>query len=147
MHRTFAAAAGIVVVPAFLYGLVLAGSPLVERQRKLDEKRVIDVRTIAQTAMEYVYQGDDYRWREQAEPQRALPETLQQLAQLSERHRVPLEGPKDEPYIHRVLDVNRFEVCATFSFPAERSRWTAPFWDHSAGGHCYQFDTTVPNLP
>ncbi|MHC4653043.1 MAG: DUF5671 domain-containing protein, partial [Planctomycetota bacterium] len=58
LHRTFAAAAGVVVVPAFLYGLVLAGSPLVERQRKLDEQRVIDVRTIAQAAMEYVYQGD-----------------------------------------------------------------------------------------
>ena len=147
LHRTFAAAAGVVVVPAFLYGLVLAGSPLVERQRKLDEQRVIDVRTIAQAAMEYVYQGDDYRWREQAEPQRALPETLQQLAQLSEHHRVPLEGPKGQPYTYRVLDENRFEVCAAFSFPAERTRWTAPFWDHPAGGHCYQFDTSVPNLP
>jgi hypothetical protein len=147
LHRTFAAVAGAVLLPVFVYGLVLAGSPLTERQRKLDEQRVDDVRTIALAAMDYVYDGDQYRWKEEAEPQRDLPESLQQLAQQSERHRVPLEDPEGEVYVYRVMDEHRFEVCATFNFPNERVRWNAPFWDHPAGRHCYTFNITNPDLP
>jgi hypothetical protein len=147
LHRTFAAAAGAVLIPAFVYGAVLAGSPVTERQRKLDEQRVDDVRTIAVAAMDYVYEGDHYRFRDKAEPQRELPETLEQLAQLSEHHRVPLEDPAGEAYVYRVTDDGRFEVCATFTFPREQLRWHAPFWDHPAGRHCYSFDITNPDLP
>ncbi|MHC4128184.1 MAG: DUF5671 domain-containing protein [Planctomycetota bacterium] len=147
LHRTFAAAAGVVLLPAFIYGVVLAGSPLAERQRKLDEQRVDDVRTIARAAMDFVYDGDHYRRKEEAEPQRDLPQTLQQLAQQSERHRVPLEDPEGEAYVYRVMDENRFEVCATFNFPREQNRWKPPFWDHPAGPHCYSFDITTPDLP
>jgi hypothetical protein len=108
---------------------------------------VDDVRTIARAAMDFVYDGDHYRRKEEAEPQRDLPQTLQQLAQQSERHRVPLEDPEGEAYVYRVMDENRFEVCATFNFPREQNRWKPPFWDHPAGPHCYTFDITTPDLP
>ena len=128
-----AAAAGVFLTLAL--GLFMAGSPRSERQRRLDQQRVEDLRAISAAVQDY--------YREY----RALPDSLGLLAQLPqggvEAIRDPLSG---QPYEYQPLDSLRYQLCARFdaadstSWPRDRERpgGPSPFRRHSAGRECFE---------
>jgi hypothetical protein len=145
MHRTYGILTSTLVLLAIANGLFLTGSPVTERQRRMDTQRIQDIRTIAEATFDYVHQ--DARWTRPlpATIARSLPETLEQIAQASVRQRVQVTDPAGVPYLYRKDDRAHFRVCTTFAF--ENHEQYAPFWDHPAGEHCYVFDITKPDLP
>jgi hypothetical protein len=115
-------------------GLVMAGSPGVERQRRLDRQRVEDLRTLSAGIQDY--------YREY----RALPDSLTLLAQLPgagwNRVRDPVTGV---PYEYRPIDSLRYELCARFDAAetadspehVEMPGRPAMFLEHGAGRSCF----------
>ena len=145
LSRSYGSIASAAVLESFVYGLVLAGSPGTERLRKIDAQRVNDVRTIAEAVLDAVHGSDRWSKPVSSGPIKPLPKTLEEVAALSVRQRVPLTDGTGEPYIYSVADRTHFSVCTVFAF--ENREQYAPFWDHSSGKHCYKFDAAQTNLP
>lgn len=141
--RLFAGTVAVAVVAALVAGLVIAGSPLDARARRLDDQRVSDLRSIADAA-------DDY-WKQHE----ALPPDLETLAQeRAVRVRSIRDPQTDTPYEYRILGERQYELCATFDLahpeahprttyrdPDSRwGRWDERFWDHGPGRTCFEIE-------
>ncbi len=114
-----------VVGIAVVAGLVLIGSPGEERMRRLDAKRVSDLRMIVSSI-------DDY-WRRHDR----LPSTLTDFANEPDLSPPTRDPETDEPYEYRALDSTAYEICSVFHLPAPGSRKDADFWFHASGRQCY----------
>jgi hypothetical protein len=123
-------------------GFVMAGSPRVERQRKLDLQRIADLRTLSSGVQSYYH---EYR---------TLPESLEQLASLPGGGLSPPRDPLGgQPYEYRTLDSLRYELCATFETADESAE--APFrrpegdafWRHTPGRNCFAIRVARAGLP
>ncbi len=117
----------LVVGVSVAFGLWFAGSPASERDRRLDARRVEDLRRIAD--------GVDLYWTRQGR----LPPSLDALAG-ADGDLVSLEDPvTTDRYAYRILSTAAFELCAHFD-----TETTSPdgrgFWRHSAGRHCFEAD-------
>lgn len=124
-QRTAAVSAVVILVLAAIgFGLYLSGSPAEARLRRLDERRVDDLRNLRTLA-------DAYWTRE-----RRLPASLSDLPPRdSARFRDPVSG---ELYGYRVTGDSTYELCATFARPAEDGYYAArAYWRHEQGEHCY----------
>ena len=96
-------ASGTAVVAAVAVGLVLLGSPVQERERRIDDRRVADLHGIAAAT--------DLYWTRHTR----LPASLDDLA-AEPGLRVSTRDPtSSEMYGYRALDGGRYEVCATFA--------------------------------
>ena len=125
------------VALAVIIGVVVMGSPGEARARRLDERRVADLRQITWATNAY-RAGHD-----------RLPGSLQELAQdpqASLHSRDPATG---EAYDYQVLGPKTYAVCARFeradpdsSYPEPESR-TEEAWRHGAGRQCFQRDAPV----
>jgi hypothetical protein len=119
-----------VVGAAVAAGLVILGSPSDARLRRLDERRVAELRQLARDI--------DVFWTRRA----ALPASLDALAGeagLGERRADPDTG---EPYAYRAIDATHYELCAVFAAEAG-APGLAPdlaFWAHGAGRHCFTIE-------
>jgi hypothetical protein len=126
------AAAGIFVSMAL--GLYMAGSPVAERQRRVDLQRIEDLRTLSAGMQSYF---NEYR---------VLPDSLELLSQIPgggmTGFRDPLSG---RPYEYRTVDSVRYELCAFFDradsagvkpYVEEPGR-TSDFWHHGPGRQCF----------
>ena len=116
-----------VVAVAVVVGLMLVGPPGVERDRRLDERRVEDLREIADAI--------DLHWtRRGSFPQAldALPDTVASDASFSD----PASG---QSYGYRVLTESTFELCASFG-TEELPPSLEVFWSHPAGRHCFDLE-------
>jgi hypothetical protein len=130
-----AAVAGVIVVVGI--GLFLSGSPSEARVRRLDERRLEDLR---QTS----YAIDGYFSRHGRLP--AALDTLVREAGGSAGVRDPVT---QQPYAYRSIDSTRYELCATFDRPSDDDdetgrprRWPADWsWAHPAGRHCFALET------
>ncbi len=114
-----------VVVAAVIAGVLLIGSPGEERMRRLDAKRVADLRTIVSSIDDYWQRHDrlpialaDFGSEPDLSPQTRDPET-------------------DDLYEYRALDSTAYELCSVFNLPAVRSRTDADFWFHAEGRQCF----------
>lgn len=114
-------------VAAVVGGFMLVDSPAEARLKRLDGRRVEDLRQIASAV--------DGHWaRHQtlpASPAEALAAVEWQAA---------LRDPvTEEPYPYRVIDARQYELCATFdrASDAPPSRYGDPFWSHTAGQQCF----------
>jgi len=124
-------AAALVAVAATL-GIAFAvmESPAEARARKIDQRRIEDLRALATTVSRYSEENDG-----------ALPPDLQTAVD-STGFEVRLHDPvTGEPYSYRPLDDRHIELCATFESaePPEGRRWTRvdDHWSHPAGDHCW----------
>jgi hypothetical protein len=146
LHRIFAAVAGSLLGLVILYGFVVAGSPGSERDRKTDELRVDDIRTIADAILDYAYDGRRYQ---ATTPDEILdvPTSLSAFVKENPRYSISLTDPTGEAYRYEALGSDVFNVCSTFDTQSESLQWQAPFWEHPAGAYCYTFDTSRPDLP
>jgi hypothetical protein len=147
LHRTFAAIAVVVVGTAVVWGFVVVGSPGTERRRKIDERRVDDLRAIENAVRELcvVHDGGSKKLRA------PLPATLDDLVERASREGISryrygginITDPESgEAYGYRITGEAKFELCATFSLPRDNRK--DPWWDHSTGTHCYTVDLLAP---
>ncbi|TSC58994.1 MAG: hypothetical protein Greene041619_175 [Candidatus Peregrinibacteria bacterium Greene0416_19] len=136
-HQFFGIVATGIVLVAFVWGLLIVGSPITGRRHRFDERRLEDLRTISNEISMYVYEGK--MGDPNAKPARPVPVSLEQAAANVQYHRLNLIDPETgAPYGYRVIDSARYDLCATFAFA--RTQQYDIFWDHPDGRHCYSFD-------
>jgi type II secretory pathway pseudopilin PulG len=120
MNRAAAMASAVVVLVVVITGLIISGSPGEQRQVRLDQQRINDLRSLSS-------QIDAY-WQRQGE----LPTELASLidgTRVSSISRDPNTGQAYE---------------SQYEEGSERA-----FWDHPAGRHCFSFTASGdrPGLP
>ena len=130
-----AIAVSAVVVAATIAGIVTLGSPTVQRQRRLDERRIADLRGIESAITVY--------WHRR----HALPPDLATLS-----NEPGLRANTHDPEAGAAYDYERtgaeaYRLCAVFAFDSAaeattRERAVASNWSHGAGRHC--FDLRIP---
>lgn len=137
----YGAVAAAVVVAALIAGFFNIEAPQVVREMRLDEQQVHDLQDI-QYRIE-----DHYRTHDE------LPAAV---ADLYAGIPVPEAPEGREPYSYQTTGTSKYELCATFAHPTQRSEGAravpiepraAPLnynWDHTAGRVC--FDRSVEAL-
>src|SRR5688572_3877367 len=114
----------VAVAAAVVAGIYVLGSPVEERARRLDERRVQDLSGIAQAV--------DLYWTRESR----LPASLDQLRSDSGAT-ITLADPS--PYDYRHLEDGKYELCASFEGDSRDSnRFDNGFWTHRAGRQCFQ---------
>lgn len=136
-----------VVAVVVVVGFWLVGSPLEERTRKFDERRVNDLQLIQSEIMNY--------WRNKAE----LPKNLAVLNDDIRGLRIPKDPVTGQEYEYVVAASEKFSLCANFALSSDASKdnnssWsTGPryevktsydagypseVWAHGAGRVCFE---------
>lgn len=133
--------AGVVTVAIFLavvYGLFLVGTPAQQRLIQFDERRVSDLQQIT-------FAIDSY-W----ERNKRLPETLGDLRDPRYYVQAITDPKMGEPYEYRILNEDRYELCAAFETDSSQyeGEFPKPFseqtWNHGAGRTCFTLEVRKP---
>lgn len=120
------AAIGVVVL-AIVVGLVISGSPMQQRELRLDEARVADLRSLSAALARF--------YRETA----ALPGSLEQLVDGRNLSRLPRDPVADTGYSYTQTSPAAYRLCTEFARASDTSL-RDDFWTHAAGRHCFEFD-------
>lgn len=124
-RQALAGVVSVVVFAAVIAGIVILGSPSEERARRLDQRRVSELRGI-RSAVDFFY-VDKGR----------LPASLDELA-TQPGVRVSADPVTNEAYRYRPLGGDAFELCATFERASELQPGSGvDIWQHPAGAHCF----------
>lgn len=116
----------LVLVAVIGTALVLMGSPNAERVRRLDERRVQELQSLA-AAVDVFWTRND-----------SLPESIDRLKQVQGGGFATHDPVTNVAYEYRVLGGARFELCATFDSGTTADSGRAPgFWSHQAGRQCF----------
>ena len=123
-----AAGAAVVVAAVLAFGFRILGPPRDQRAISADERRVADLRGIAQQL--------------QAQQTPQLPTTLAELRQTVLLHlRDPLTNT---PYEYHPKTGSSYELCATFETASAEDdseyQPPSPFWRHLKGHQCFELD-------
>jgi hypothetical protein len=123
------AALAITVVVA---GLLMIESPGETRLQRLDERRIHDLREVSRSVALF--------WTLNEE----LPDSLVELADVGGVTELPADPESGAPYDYRVIDSEKYELCAEFGRNSERGNGPPAddFWSHTEGRYCFQL---VPN--
>ena len=118
----------VVVLSGVIVGICLLDSPAQERLRRLDERRVDDLRELS-------YEVDFYWTREST-----LPTSLEELSSEPGVFVDLLDPETGQPYEYRVLSSNTYELCAVFALDTaeEQERFYKDVWSHGPGRQCFQ---------
>jgi len=136
--RSFGAAALVVVLIAAIGGFVVAGSPGGERERRIDEERVRDLKAIRGEIVNICRRTPQVVGTP-PELVRPLPASLEELVRDARRVRPRIRDPRTgEPYAYDVLGESRYRLCATFT--TVRDFDDDVQWNHPVGRHCYELD-------
>lgn len=121
------AAGAIAVLASLAAAIAVIGTPAQQRRMRFDEARVRDLERL-QLAIAG-YRRDEGR----------LPPRLDAIARL--RRDTPRDDRDPEtgaPYGYRIIEGDRYALCAVFALPTPDSgRWADPDWRHPAGRHCF----------
>ena len=124
----------VAVTAAVVAGIYVLGSPLDERARRLDERRVEDLSGISQAI--------DVYWTRQS----SLPASLDRLRPETGANVTVADPVTGAPYEYMVLDARRYRLCAKFDTDSattdgEPGRYefagVSPEWQHPAGRYCF----------
>jgi hypothetical protein len=119
----------VAVSAAVIAGFVLSGTPMAQRLERLDARRQSDLQQLAVELNVY--------WRAQG----ALPEDIQRVVDGRRMSRLPTDPVSGLPYPYQRLSAEAYRLCASFERASEP--WEPQdFWNHPAGEHCYEFETT-----
>lgn len=127
--RAVVGVATLSVAAVVVAGLFVIGAPSQERARRLDARRVEDLREISESANLYF------------DRHQRLPSSLGELS--SEGGvAISTHDPEAHPYEYRVTADRTYEVCASFQRDsAERGpRASGDFWSHGPGRQCFQLE-------
>ncbi len=125
-RRLLAGLAVLFVAAVVTAALLVLGWPSGERARRLDERRVEDLRRLAAGV-------DEYYQRNQV-----LPASLERLAARPDGPNVLTDPVTRRPYDYKPLGAYAYELCATFddALPEEER---GPWW-HGEGRRCFSLD-------
>ena len=126
-----------VVVAAVIGGIILLDSPAQERLRRLDERRVDDLRELA-------YALDRYWTREGT-----IPPSLEELAGEPGVFVELFDPGTGQPYEYQVLSSSTYELCAQFARDTaeEQDRFYKDYWAHGPGRQCFELEAQDVNRP
>jgi len=133
-EQVFAAVLVAAVVGAVAAGLAVVGSPAKARLRRLDERRIEDLRDISQaTDRHYLRYGRLPPSLDSLTPEIGAPSSIRDPAGA-------------EPYVYRVLSDSTYELCARFALGSSTSegRFGPDLWAHRAGQQCFQLQGRRP---
>ena len=119
----------VAVAAVVIVGVILLDSPAQERLRRLDERRVSDLREIS-------YAVDAYWTREGM-----LPPSLEELSSEERIVRELADPETGADYEYRVLGDSSYELCAIFASEMDVRSRDVPYghvWSHGAGRQCFQ---------
>ena len=125
------------VVAAVIIGVILLDSPAQERLRRLDERRVADLREIADEL--------DYYWTREG----ILPSSLEELSAEPGVFVELFDPETGQPYEYRVLSSSTYELCAQFARDTaeEQDRFYKDYWAHGPGRQCFELEAQDVNRP
>lgn len=142
VNRSFFAFAIAAVAVVLVWGAFIVGSPVAERARRFDDRRVEDFRMIVMEIENIAYDGTMKPVSPTGEmmpPSKPLPKTLEQVRAGAMYATPDIFDPETgEPYEYTVLTSTTYELCAVFSFVREEKYDI--LWNHPAGRHCYSID-------
>ncbi len=129
--------ATLIVITTLIAGLIAIGPPELQRQHKLDEQRVADLKNISQHLKYY------------SEQHKQLPADLATL----ERQpglRIPSDPQSGVAYEYATTKDGGYRLCAAFALESEHGQKTRFYpdtseWTHGAGRNC--FDRQASKLP
>lgn len=142
LHRDYFWGSLAIVLIAVIWGIVLAGSPMSERERKFDDRRVEDLQAIEREVSNIVYGVKAVSNTPSATtPVKPVPATLDDVVAQAVYQKPNIVDPETHaPYIYSVQDSTHYQLCATFN--VERTLTYDIFWNHPAGNHCFAIDVT-----
>lgn len=143
--RSFAAAAGVVVLASLVLGFFNVGTPQHARQVSLDERRSGDLQNIAEVIHE--------RYAAEKSTPFTLPKSLDDFAlpatcpQGTSYYAHCKQDPETGvPYAYQPEPTGtKYRLCATFASPSEQ-RPDDP-WAHPAGRKCFSLDASREPAP
>jgi type II secretory pathway pseudopilin PulG len=129
--RWLLVAAAVVIVAAVAGAIAVIGTPGTQRQLRMDDRRVDDLRQIEAAAREYRKRTG------------TLPEGLDVLVAQPGVALSIADPETAAPYGYRRLAGDRFSLCAVFATDTavrrdDRRQWTGTQWAHGAGRHCFE---------
>lgn len=127
-RQLIAGAAVALVVIAIGAGLLVLGPPSGVRARRLDERRVADLR-------EWTRAIDDY-WTHNQRLPAALDEITMRVSHPLRAH----DPVTREPYRYAVTGAVTYELCAVFERASDDDVGPASIWNHGAGLTCFAFE-------
>lgn len=132
----FRLALSVIVGAALVWGFILAGSPATQREMKIDEARLNDLRMIQSEVRNIVYQGKPYD--ADISELKPLPSSLEEVKEQALYTDIPLADQMGIPYEYIVQDTYVYLLCAEFALP--RQLTYDIFWNHEAGRACFEVD-------
>ena len=120
-----------VVVAAVTTGIVIIGSPVEERTRRLDARRVEDLQAIS-SAIQVFHQRHQQ-----------VPGSLDELSRERGLSAVPRDPVTGQAYGYRTFNANSYELCSTFDRDTAETRG-ADFWSHGTGTQCFTLNIKTP---
>ncbi len=131
-HKILAWVVSAVVISAVVTAILL-DPPGIQRQRKMDARRVEDLSSIKRAIEEYCNRH------------KVLPTDLATLAKEPGLRVAATDPDTGSPYVYEVTGPNSYRLCAVFARDSSE-RSAVPYysvsWAHGPGRHC--FDLTIP---
>jgi hypothetical protein len=139
VHRIFGWSASVLVAVILVYGFAVTGSPLSERSRKFDDRRIDALKNI-ETEIGLICLGpNQYQPVAERTMIADLPPSLDEVARLARRRRPDIVDPETGArYRYEVTGESTFVLCASFN-QVDDDPWEVR-WNHPAGEHCFEFD-------
>ena len=127
----------VAVLAVVIVGVTLLDSPAQERLRRLDERRVDDLRSISAEL--------DIYWTREG----TLPSSLEELANEPGVFIELYDPETGQPYEYRVLGSNAYELCAEFARDTAegQGRPYRDYWPHGQGRHCFELKAQAVERP
>jgi len=132
--KGLAAAVTAVVVASLIGAAFVLESPMKQRERRLDNRRLEDIWSIEGFIQRY------------AKKHGKLPQDMKALeeeALAAGTRRPPSDPVTQAPYEYKVLDEQSFQLCAVFSLPSRKESDYSyyPRWEraHDSGKQCFQY--------
>lgn len=101
--KIFILAVFLVILSSVIYGMIMIGSPALQRARSLDEQRVNDLSNI-QTQIVYT------QWQNKG----SVPTSTKDLNDPISGFVLPQDPETNQSYSYKMLSKNSFEICADF---------------------------------
>lgn len=128
-----------IVLVTLIGGFLIMGSPMSQRDRRFDERKIADLQMIQWSLINY--------WQQKAE----LPENLSELNDPLSGTTMPVDPETGEMYEYTRTGGFTFQLCANFNQDSSNdTRYSMPMpvdksmmenWKHGVGRHC--FDRTI----
>jgi hypothetical protein len=114
---------------AVVLGIRTMGLPAQQRQMRIEERRVEELRDIQMSVVAFAKEAD------------GLPASLAQMA-AKPGVTIPRDPETGAPYEYERIDADRFRLCAVFTTDTARTsseNWLSrsPEWAHGTGRQCF----------